>query len=125
MAGLRLIDMISDLIPVSRPRHPASYSVARPIGAFTARPARQPQPRSAVKNVLGITAQSPPFPPSPLPGAANTPVEPVFSNLNDGFTTWTATVACFCPRGSTFMPAGLNQTTLASSAAAAPPANAL
>jgi len=77
-----------------------------------------------VKNPLGTTAQPPPSPPLPVPGAANAPVELPFENLKEGFRKWAA-MADWMPEGSTVIAAGFDQATLASSATAAPPAKAL
>src|SRR5690606_6482591 len=51
-------------------------------------------------------------------------VEPSLRNLNEGRSAWPTTVRCL-PCGSIDIAAGLVHTTLASSATAAPPANAL
>ena len=48
----------------------------------------------------------------------------MFWNLNDGFRIWVEIAKLVVP-GNAVIPAGLYQTVLASSATAAPPANAL
>src|SRR5688572_14945312 len=122
MDGLRLTDLISDLSAWICPRHPSSYSVFNPNGTFSAKPKLIWGLKAQVKKPLGITVRSPPSPPSPVPGAANAPVDAWFENLNDGLTTCSAPAICL--PGINVIAAGLYQATLASSAAAAPPAKA-
>src|SRR5450830_363105 len=115
--------LISDFCATTWPRQPASYSVLRPKGSFSATPNRRLGLISMVKNPLGISAQLPTSPPSPVPGNANAPVELPFEYLKEGFRKFPAMANCL-PEGSNVIAAGFDQATLASSATAAPPAKA-
>src|SRR5512146_1030778 len=121
--GFTLIVLMSDLTAWKRPSQLSSYSVTSPNGAFTPRPTLHCGLIGMTAYRFGTTLRLPASPSLPPSGWNKAGCEPSSLNLNDGVMKCTAAATCGDP--SRDIPAGFDQSVLASSAAAAPPANAL